>query len=104
MVKGPLLLALGVHPQVASATSACMIFFTSFTASISFMIFGLLTQDYAIACLVIGLVSALVGQSAISILMQKYQRHSYIAYSIGLVIAVSAVCMTIESVMALRAQ
>ncbi|GKY96217.1 hypothetical protein MPSEU_000581600 [Mayamaea pseudoterrestris] len=103
MVMGPLLLALSVHPQVASATSACMIFFTSSTATISFMVFGLLSHDYAIACLLIGFVSALLGQSAIALLLQRYQRHSYIAFSIGIVIAVSAVCMTAESVMALRA-
>lgn len=33
---------LGVHPMVASATSAVMILYTSFTATTSFMVFGLL--------------------------------------------------------------
>lgn len=32
----------GVHPMVASATSAVMILYTSFTATTSFMVFGLL--------------------------------------------------------------
>lgn len=99
-MKGPLMLALGVHPAVASATSACMIFFTSSTAVLSFMVFGLLTVDYAVAFLLVGFISTLVGQSAISLLMQKNKRHSYIAFSIGIVIALSAVCMTAESFLA----
>lgn len=32
---------LGVHPAVASATSACMILFTSTTATVSYIIFDL---------------------------------------------------------------
>ncbi|GKY96259.1 hypothetical protein MPSEU_000585600 [Mayamaea pseudoterrestris] len=104
IVKGPLMLALGVHPQVASATSACMIFFTSCTAAFSFMIFGLLTLDYAIAFLLIGFVSTCVGQSVLSLLMRRHQRHSYIAFSIGIVIALSAVCMTAESFLAYEAE
>ena len=98
------MLALGVHPAVASATSACMIFFTSCTAVFSFMVFGLLTLDYALAFLLIGFVSTLVGQSAISLLMQRNKRHSYIAFSIGIVIALSAVCMTAESFLAYQAE
>eukprot|EP00957_Ditylum_brightwellii_P103470 7884427-Ditylum_brightwellii.AAC.1 len=47
IVKGPLMLAMGVHPAVSSATSACMILFTSFTATTSFVVFGLLLPDYA---------------------------------------------------------
>ncbi|CAM9510084.1 unnamed protein product [Ectocarpus sp. 6 AP-2014] len=42
IVKGPLMLEMGVHPMVASATSAVMILYTSFTATTSFMVFGLL--------------------------------------------------------------
>jgi uncharacterized membrane protein YfcA len=75
-----------------------MILFTSFTATLSFMVFGRLTQDYAIACLLIGFVSTLVGQSVMTLLTQRYQRHSYVAFSIGFVVALSAICMTAESV------
>lgn len=98
IVKGPIMLALGVHPAVASATSACMILFTSFTATTSFMIFGLVVPDYACFCLVMGFVATTVGQTGMSFLLRKYKRHSYIAFSIGIVVALSAVCMTLESV------
>ena len=46
IVKGPLMLAMGIHPKVSSASSACMIMYTSFTATTSFFVFGLLKMDY----------------------------------------------------------
>ncbi|KAL3903135.1 MAG: hypothetical protein SGILL_010559 [Bacillariaceae sp.] len=101
IIKGPLMLALGVHPAVASATSACMILFTSSTATVSYMIFDLLVPDYAIFCLVVGFCSTIVGQTVMSLLLRRYKRNSYIAYSIGFVVAVSAVAMGIESVIAI---
>ena len=101
IVKGPLMLAMGVHPQVSSASSACMILFTSFTATTSFVVFGLLIPDYAAICLIIGFISTLVGQVALNYLMAKYQRNSYIAFSIGGVVLLSAFLMTIQSMVSI---
>jgi uncharacterized membrane protein YfcA len=101
IVKGPLMLAMGVHPKVSSASSACMILFTSFTATTSFVVFGLLIPDYALVCLVIGFVSTFVGQVVLNYLMSKYQRNSYIAFSIGGVVLLSAFLMTIQSLVSI---
>ncbi len=54
IVKGPLMLALGVHPAVTSATAACMILFTSFTATSAFAVFGLLIPEYAATFAMVG--------------------------------------------------
>eukprot|EP00541_Cyclophora_tenuis_P019043 CAMPEP_0116552928 /NCGR_PEP_ID=MMETSP0397-20121206/6756_1 /TAXON_ID=216820 /ORGANISM="Cyclophora tenuis, Strain ECT3854" /LENGTH=187 /DNA_ID=CAMNT_0004077927 /DNA_START=282 /DNA_END=845 /DNA_ORIENTATION=- len=97
IVKGPIMLALGVHPAVASATSACMILFTSFTATTSFAVYGLVIEDYAVFCLLLGFVATVLGQTAMSYLLRKYNRHSYIAFCIGAVVATSAVFMAFES-------
>jgi len=101
IVKGPLMIAMGIQPAVASATSACMIFFTSFTATTSFVVFGLLIPDYGLFCFGLGFVSTLVGQTIMSCLLRRYQRNSYIAFSIGLVVLLSAICMTVESVVSI---
>ena len=97
IVKGPLMLAMGVHPKVSSASSACMILFTSFTATTSFVVFGLLIPDYAMICFTIGFLATLVGQIGLFYLMKKFQRNSYIAFSIGFVVLLSAFLMTIQS-------
>ena len=101
IVKGPIMLALGVPPAVASATSACMILFTSFTATTSFAVYGLILPDYAVVCVVVGIVATTVGQTLMSFLLRKYNRDSYIAFCIGAVVALSAACMCIEAVITL---
>jgi uncharacterized membrane protein YfcA len=78
-----------------------MILFTSSTATVSYSIFGLLEYDYAAACLLLGLFSTLIGQKVMSALLKHHQRNSYIAYSIGIVVALSAVMMAAESVITL---
>lgn len=42
IVKGPLMLEMGIHPMVASGTTAVMIFFTAVVATTSFIAFGTL--------------------------------------------------------------
>ena len=101
IVKGPLMLAMGVHPAVSAATSACMILFTSFTATTSFVVFGLLVTDYAVLCIVIGFLATLMGQIGLAVLMKRYQRNSFIAFSIGAVVFLSALLMTIQSLVSM---
>ena len=98
IIKGPLMLAMGVHPAVASATSACMIFFTSFTATTTFAVYGLLVKDYAVVCVLLGFFSTLLGQTIMNYVLGKSKRNSYIAFSIGIVVFLSAVLMTVQSV------
>ncbi|KAL7525725.1 hypothetical protein ACHAXR_002547, partial [Thalassiosira sp. AJA248-18] len=101
IVKGPLMLAMGVHPKVSSASSACMILFTSFTATTSFVVFGLLDMEYAAICLSLGFVATLVGQIGLFYLMERFQRNSYIAFSIGGIVLLSAFLMTIQSLLSM---
>merc|ERR1711871_1179465 len=88
-------------PQVASATSACMIFYTSFTASTSFMVFALLKPDYAVFCFFVGIVCTAVGQIGVNYLIKKYKRQSAIVLSIGSVVCLSALLMGLQSVFAI---
>ena len=97
VIKGPLMLAMGIHPAVASATSACMILFTSFTATSTFCVYGLMVRDYAIAGGILGFVATYVGQSVVSRMMATSRRNSYIPFSIGVVVLLSAVLMAVES-------
>ena len=94
------MLAMGVHPAVSSASSALMILFTSFTATTSFFVFGLLRMDYGVVCIILGFFATIVGQLGLSYLMKKYQRNSYIVFSIGGVVLLSAILMTFQSLLA----
>jgi len=101
IVKGPLMLAMEVHPAVASATSASMILFTSFTATTSFFVFGLLDPQYGPVCFGIGFVATYFGQIGLAILMRRAQRNSYIAFSMGAVVLLSAIMMTVQSLLSI---
>lgn len=103
IVKGPLMLAMGVHPAVSSASSACMILFTSFTATTSYIVFGLLVPDYAVACCCLGFFATVAGQLGLGYIMKqaKTQRNSYIAFSIGFVVLISSILMTFQSLLSM---
>ena len=98
VVKGPLMLQMGVHPLVASATVAVMIMFTSVSATAMFIAFGTLQWDYAWFLFVLGLASTVVGQFGVSYFVDKYKRYSFISISIGAVVAFSTVLMGLQSV------
>lgn len=106
---GPLLVGIGVNPAVASATCGCMNFFTSLAATSSYVVLGSIIPDreYAMVLYVIGFVSSFIGihvihraKSSTKIDYNKrLERHSYMAYSMGVVVLVSALCMTIEALL-----
>jgi hypothetical protein len=98
-----MMLAMGVHPAVVSATSSTMILFTSFAATTSFAVFGLLLFDFAVVGFAVGFCAAALGQilmrqarQARSASGRDFERNSYTAFAIGGVILVSALLMTIE--------
>lgn len=102
IIVGPLMLAIGVHPQVSSATSACMVLFTSATSTLTFIVFGCLRGDYATFCLLLGFLSTLLGQTVMSILLKwSGGRNSYIAFCVGGVVGISAIAMGVESAVAI---
>lgn len=101
IVKGPLMLQMGVHPLVASATVAVMIMYTSVAATTMYVAFGTLTWDYAVFMFILGLVSTVIGQFGVSYLVEKYKRVSLVSLSIGAVVALSTLLMGIQSVFSL---
>jgi len=98
IIKGPLMLEMGIIPSVASSTAATMILYTAASASGSFAVFGLLEVEYAVMLFCLGLVCTTVGQVGLTRLSAKADRQSPIVLSIGAVIALSAVLIGIESV------
>lgn len=95
MVLSPLMLELKVLPPVAAATSSYMIFFTSLSSIIQFAVLRLIMWDYGSLFAVVGLLASFVGQTALSWLVNRYQKRSYIIWCIVAVIAVSVILLTV---------
>ena len=63
-------------PEVASATCALMILFTSGVATASFATFGLLRLHLSLAMMLLGLLSTLLGQLGMACLLRKQRDYS----------------------------
>jgi len=102
LITVPVMLAMGVHPTVVTATSSVMVFFTGALSASSFAIFGLLLKDFAVLCFVLGFFASLVGQGIMSRARKSragganFERNSIVTYCIGGVILLSALLMTVE--------
>jgi len=97
IVKGPLMLEMGVNPMVAAATAATMILFTTSAACVSFQVFGLLEVHYGAACFFLGLVCTAIGQGAVNAWMKAAKRQSPPVLAIGLVMALSTLLVGLEA-------
>mmetsp|Transcript_54921 Transcript_54921/g.122800 ORF Transcript_54921/g.122800 Transcript_54921/m.122800 type:complete len:190 (+) Transcript_54921:9-578(+) len=98
IVKGPLMLEMGVLPSVASASAAAMILYTSAAASTSFVAFGLLHPIYGLLFFLMGLLCTSLGQYAVGGWAKKHNRQSPIVLAMGLVILLSAVFVAVDTV------
>jgi len=95
MVKGPLMLEMGMQPAVSSATSTFMILFTSSLTTLQFLVGGLLRLDYAIFYACVGALGTVAGSKAVGALVKRFKRQSILALLLGINIAVSAIVMGI---------
>ena len=93
MVKGPLLLEMGLVPQAAAATSAFMIFFTSSSTTLQFLLLGALPADFAVLYGVLGFAAALLGGLAVRYAMRRDGGSAFIVFAIAIVLGVSTVLM-----------
>lgn len=91
VVFNPILIGMGVQPQVSASTGMYMIMFSAFSNSLTFAIFGNLSIQYA---LWIGAWSGLgiyIFLKIVSAIIKKYKHPSIVVFCLGGVIALSAV-------------
>eukprot|EP00128_Syssomonas_multiformis_P017547 Colp12_sorted_trinity150504_noHs@27948 len=72
MFIGPLLLELGMASQAIAATSALTVMVTSATAVLQYLLLGMLMVDYGFWHMALGLIATIIGQTAVSYLVKKY--------------------------------
>jgi len=93
MVTNPLMLELGVIPEVSRVTSAFMIMFTSSCTSMQYLILGKIEADHAIWYMVWGFVGALLGHYVVEWLLKKYNSTSILVYILAWGVTASAAAM-----------
>jgi len=93
IVQGPVMLEMGVLPEVAAATTAFLILFTAGSAAFSYAMFGMILWDFAAVLVPIGLLATLGGQLAVNWMIKTFKRSSYIIFIIAGVLGVSTILM-----------
>jgi uncharacterized membrane protein YfcA len=99
IIKGPLMLEMGILPQVAAANAAAMILFTTATACLSFFLFGAVDHEVASLLFVLGIVCTGVGQFVVGVAIKRANRQSLIILSMGSVVVLSAFLLTLRSLL-----
>ncbi|GIL57439.1 hypothetical protein Vafri_12661 [Volvox africanus] len=93
MVMGPLLLQIGVHPQVTAASSGAMVLFSSSAALIQFALLHRLNVDYAAVFAAASLVAGVAGTHAVARAIKRSGRPSIVVLALAGVMGVGTVCV-----------
>jgi len=104
LVMNPVMLSLGVRPEVAAASSSFMILFTSSVAVIQFGTAGLLKLGYAIWLLVTAFLGSALGIFSLQRIMQRHQRSSVLVVLLAFMLFLAAVVIVVYGVIDLIQQ
>ena len=91
MVLGPLMLVLGVHPRVSSATTATMIVLTSSSVAIMFVTSGLVPWQYALFFFCVCMTGAYIGKKYIDSYVKRSGMSSILIGILATIIALSTI-------------
>ncbi|PKI72981.1 hypothetical protein CRG98_006681 [Punica granatum] len=94
MLISPLLLQVGIAPEVTAATCSFMVFFSSTMSALQYLLLGMdhigTTLIFSFICFVGSLIGLMVVQRAI----KEFGRASLIVFSVSTVMALSTVLVT----------
>jgi uncharacterized membrane protein YfcA len=100
IVMGPLLIEIGVIPQVASATSAWLVFYASASATAKFSVFNMIAWNWAASLGALSFLVTLLSQKFILAYVRKTGRESIIVLCIGATILLGAGLMSYQAIRA----
>mmetsp|Transcript_104290 Transcript_104290/g.301710 ORF Transcript_104290/g.301710 Transcript_104290/m.301710 type:complete len:690 (+) Transcript_104290:88-2157(+) len=99
MIMGPILLDIGVLPQVQSATTGAMLLIMSTSTAISFLVAGTAPLDYAAFLACCTGCGAVFGKAVVTAIIKKFNRPSLVMFLLAFLIIVSMLLMTTTGVL-----
>jgi hypothetical protein len=94
MILGPLMLVMGVHPRVSTATTATMIVLTSSSVAVLFITSGLVPWEYALCFFSVSSVGAFIGKKYIDGYVKTTGKASILIFLLATIIALATVGTT----------
>ncbi|KAL3656885.1 hypothetical protein V7S43_018225 [Phytophthora oleae] len=101
IINGPLLLELGIDASAASAMTATTVLFSSGMSSLNYTVMGKMDLHLAQLLLPMGFLMTYVGQLCLLKVVCRFNCPSLIIFSMAVIVLISAVAMSVESVRAL---
>jgi len=101
VVKGPLLMELGVEPVTSSVTSATMVMYTSASTSLAFTVFGIVPWDFVAFFFPIAFVMNSIGKTGLTYMLAQYRNSAWLVFVISGVIGVAAGLMAVDALIEL---
>jgi uncharacterized membrane protein YfcA len=96
MFLGPLMLMVGIHPSVSTATNASMILLTSSSVAVMFVISGLVPWEYAVYFFSLCLMGAYIGTTKINSYVKRTGMTSILIGILATIIALATIgCLVI---------
>jgi len=96
MVLGPLMLVMGIHPRVSSATTGTMIVLTSSSVAVLFVTSGLVPWEYAVYFFCICFLGAYIGKRYIDGYVKRSGKASILIFLLATIIALATIgCVVI---------
>ncbi|XP_052202227.1 sulfite exporter TauE/SafE family protein 5-like [Diospyros lotus] len=94
MLISPLLLQVGIAPEVTAATCSFLVFFSSSMSATQYLLLGMEHEDAALCLAFVCFVASLVGLMVVQRAVDKHGRASLIVFSVGTAMALSTVLIT----------
>lgn len=98
LILAPLLLELGLHPVISSATSNFLVLFTSSSTSFQFIYLGMMKLDYSIACTIVSMTGSFLGTIIIQKIIGKSGKYSPLIFTLGITLLVSSIMIPGEAI------
>ncbi|XP_042490144.1 sulfite exporter TauE/SafE family protein 5-like [Macadamia integrifolia] len=94
MLISPLLLQIGIPPEVTAATCSFMVLFSSSMSAVQYLLMGIKDIDAVLIFTLICFVASLVGLVIVQTAIVRYGRASLIVFSVAIVMALSTILIT----------
>lgn len=85
-ILGPMLLDLGIHPVVSTATSNFLVVFISSSTTLQYVIQGMMNFNYGLICTIMSTFGSYMGTYLIQNYLEKTKRHSSLVFILAAVL------------------
>ncbi|XP_006343279.1 uncharacterized protein [Solanum tuberosum] len=94
MLISPLLIQVGITPEITAATCSFMVFFSSTMSAVQYLFLGMEHVNTALIFAIVCLIASLIGLVVVQRAIEHHGRASLIVFSVGIVMALSTVLIT----------